>query len=84
MGLRTTFARRTPYLVWLALSSLVLLVCERYDPYAFAAAAFLGAGVSALLFLASLFAGPRSVVLAVAAALPTVAAFWLLSTFKWA
>lgn len=84
MGMRSTFARPTPYLAWLALSSLALVVCERIDPYVFAAAAFLASGISGLLFVISLFCGPRSIAWAVVAALPTLAAFWLLSTYRWA
>ena len=78
------FARVTPYLAWFVVSAIALAIGREVDPYILGATAFGAAGVSAVLGLVALFHGPRAFALALLAALPTAAAFWLLSTYHWA
>jgi hypothetical protein len=77
------FAKRTPYLVWLVVSSVILVVCCFIDPHIFGFAAYATAGISALLAAVSAYCGWRTFLLAALACLPTVAAFALLSTYRW-
>ena len=71
------------YLGWLVASALGLWIARATDPYVLGAGAFLAAGISAVLAFAALFFGLRPFALAVLASLPTVASFWLLSTYSW-
>jgi hypothetical protein len=82
--LRKVFSGVAPYVAWLVASALGLWVAKAIDPYVFGAAAFLAAGISVLLAVVALFFGWRTFALAVLAGLPTLASFWLLSTYSWA
>jgi hypothetical protein len=84
MSLRSAFARPTPYLAWLVLSALWLAVAQSIDPYVFGFSAFGAAFVSGALTLVALFMGWRAIFCALMAWLPTVLAFALLGTYKWA
>ena len=84
MEMRGLFKRPLPYLAWLALSALGLAIARPIDPHVFGFSAFAAAFVSGALLLVSLFMGVRAVLWALAAGVPTVLAFALLSTYKWA
>ena len=82
--LKAWLSGNAPYLGWLVVSALGLWVARAIDPYVFGAAAFLAAGVSVLLAIVAAFFGVRPFALAVLAGLPTLASFWMLSTYSWA
>ena len=80
---RGLFSRPAPYLAWLVLSAVGLLIARATDPYMLGFGAFAAAGISAALGLVALFCGWRAIATALLAAVPTVVAFALLSTYKW-
>jgi len=84
VAIRALFARPVPYLVWLVTSALGLAIAQSIEPHVFGFSAFAAAFVSGALLLVSLFMGVRAVLWALVAAVPTVLAFALLSTYKWA
>lgn len=84
MTLRTVFSSYRPYLAWLAVSAAALLTARATDPYVFGLVAFCAAGLSIGLLAISTFCGARAMLWAAAGAMPTAAAFWLLSTYHWA
>jgi hypothetical protein len=84
MQWRAWLAQPWPYLGWLLLSLAWLLVARAIDPYVFGFSAFGTAGISGLLLFVALWFGWRAVLAALVAAIPTVLAFALLSTYKWA
>ena len=75
---------RTPYLCWLVASAAILVAAHWADPYFFGLAAYVAAGISAVLFVASWFFGLRPAGWAAVAAVPTVVSFFVLSTYRWA
>ncbi len=77
------FASQGLYVCWMVLSTVLLLGARAYDPYVFGFAASSAAFVSAVLVAAGLWHGLRSFAWALAAALPTTAAFAELSTYRW-
>lgn len=79
-----SLATRGALLVWLALSACALWAAHGFDPHVFAAATLATCTVSALLALATLAYVPRRIALALLAALPGLAALWLLGQFRWA
>jgi hypothetical protein len=81
--LKALLSGQALYLAWLVASALGLWIARATDPYVLGAAAFLAAGISASLAVAALFFGARAFALALLASLPTVASFWLLSTYSW-
>jgi hypothetical protein len=81
---RHGFHSPLPYAVWLALSAALLVVAQWIDPYVFGFTAFGVAAISALLIGIAIFHGKRSFAWACASSLPCIAAFALLSTYKWA
>jgi hypothetical protein len=83
-GIRRYFATPHPYVAWLLVSSALLAVAWRVDPYIFGLAAFAGVGLSICLVVAAALAHPRSLALAAVAAIPSMLAMALLSTFHWA
>jgi hypothetical protein len=83
MNFAAVFARSTPYLVWLVVSSVILGLSCFIDPHIFGFTAFATAGISALLVAVAACCGWRAFLTAALACLPTVAAFALLSTYRW-
>jgi hypothetical protein len=81
--LKALLAGNALYLGWLIVSVAGLLAARATDPYVLAAAAFAAAPVSVLLVVVAAFFGLRPFALAVLAGLPTLASFWLLSTYSW-
>jgi len=84
MKLADRFYRPWLYLAWLLVSTVLLAVARYTDPYVFGFAAYGTAGVSIVLISAALLFGVRPFLWAVLAAVPTVLAFVLLSTYNWA
>ena len=84
MQMRRRMAGPLPYLGWLLLSAIGLAIACAVDPYIFAFAAFATAAVSALLALIAAWFGLRALGWALLAGLPSVLAFALLSTYRWA
>ena len=84
MSIRTTFAGRAPYAAWLVLSAILLAIARATDPYVLGFSAFGAAGISGVMVVVAACFGLRSFLWALAASLPTVAAFAILSTYKWA
>jgi hypothetical protein len=72
------------HLGWTLASAVGLLAAQRADPYLFGLAAFCAAFVSCLLVLGTMVWRGRRLHWAVLACLPTMLAFMLLSTYKWA
>ena len=84
MSIQTKFAGPTPYAAWLVLSTILLAMARAADPYVFGFSAFAAAGVSGVLVVVAACFGLRSFLWAVAASVPTVVSFAMLSTYKWA
>lgn len=84
MDIRRILASPRVYVAWLLVSSALLAVAWRVDPYIFGLAAFMGVGLSICLALAAALSHPRSLALAAVAAVPSMLALALLSTFHWA
>ena len=84
MSFKTTFAKPLPYIVWLALSAIILVAAWAIDPYVFGFSAFGAAAISAVLATLGLCFGIRTFLWAVIAAIPTGVSFALLSTYSWA
>lgn len=84
MRLASTLSRHTPYLTWTLVSAVALVTACLTDPHIFGLAAFVAAGISGLLALAALFIAPTRFAWAAASALPTLVAFAILSTYRWA
>jgi hypothetical protein len=59
-------------------------MASRIDPYIFAAAAYVAAGVCALLVVVTLILAPRKLAWALASAIPVAVAFVVLSGYSWA
>lgn len=81
---RRWLATAWPYAGWLALSAAGLTAAWATDPHVFGFAAFAAAGGSGLLILLALFHGLRPVLWSLVAGVPTVVAFAVLSTYRWA
>jgi hypothetical protein len=81
-ALARRFAGPLPYALWLGISASGLGVACALDPYVFGFAAFGAAGVSIALLAIAPWFGTRSLLWALTAALPTLAAFALLSTYR--
>jgi len=81
---RAAFARPWPYVGWLLVSLAWLLAARAIDPYVFGFSAFGTGGVSGVLLFVALWCGWRAVLAALLAAVPTLLAFALLTTYKWA
>jgi hypothetical protein len=71
------------YLAWAAVSALTLTTAALIDPYIFAAVAFVAAGVSAVICLASILWSRPRLFWAAGSATPTVVSFVVLSTYHW-
>lgn len=84
MSARTFFAKPTPYLLWMALSAILLVITRSVDPYIFGFTAFATAGLSGFVLLLALVFGIRQIGWALLGGVPTILAFALLSTYKWA
>lgn len=84
LTLRSAISSRTLYLVWAAISALALATTSLVDPYVFALAAFVSAGLTAIICLASILVARRRLPWAAASAIPTAVSFVVLSTYSWA
>ncbi len=82
--LRSAISSRTLYLAWAAVSALALAATSLVDPYVFALTAFVAAGLTAVMCLASILVAWRRLPWAAMSAIPTVVSFVVLSTYKWA
>jgi hypothetical protein len=84
MNARTLFSNYLLYLSWCLLSSAWLVVAKYVDPHVFGLSAFSTAGISGLLVLCALILSHRQLPWAGLSAVPSMLAFMLLSTYKWA
>ena len=84
MSFKTTFAKPLPYIVWLALSVIILIAGWATDPYVFGFSAFGAAAISGIMTILGLCFGIRTFLWSVVAAIPTGLSFALLSTYSWA
>jgi hypothetical protein len=84
MSIKTRLASPLPYALWLIASAILLAGARAADPYIFGFAAFAAAGVSAVLVVVAACVGLRPFLWSLAAGIPTVLSFALLSTYKWA
>jgi hypothetical protein len=81
---KALFSNRRFYLAWSLVSAAGLPVARYVDPYVFGFAAFGAAFLSGFLILGAVVLNGRLWPWAVLSAIPTVWAFMLLSTYKWA
>lgn len=84
MNRRNPFAAAWPYLAWTLVSAVGLAVASFVDPYVLALSCYGTAGGSAILLLVALATSRRSAAWALLGALPTVLAFVVLATYRWA
>jgi len=84
MPFKSRFAKPLPYVVWLVLSSVILVAAWAIDPYVFGFSAFGTAAISGTMAVIGLCFGARTLLWSLAAAIPTTLAFALLSTYNWA
>ncbi|MDG5976777.1 hypothetical protein H010_16024 [Hydrogenophaga taeniospiralis CCUG 15921] len=81
---KALFSHRQLYLAWAVVSAVGLTVARYIDPYVFGFSAFGAAFVSGFLILGAVVLSWRLWPWAVLSAIPTVLAFMLLSTYRWA
>jgi len=81
---KALFAKRGLYWAWGIVSASALAAAAYVDPYVFGFAAFGAAAISGLLALGAAALSWRKLPWAALAAVPTVVAFQVLSTYKWA
>ncbi|MCB4363671.1 hypothetical protein KIH07_07990 [Hydrogenophaga taeniospiralis] len=81
---KALFSNRRFYLAWALVSAAGLTVARYVDPYVFGFSAFGAAFLSGFLILGAVVLSWRLWPWAVLSAIPTVLAFMLLSTYKWA
>lgn len=81
---KALFSNRRFYLAWALVSGAGLSVARYVDPYVFGFSAFGAAFLSGFLILGAVVLSWRLWPWAVLSAIPTVWAFMLLSTYKWA
>ena len=84
MSIKARLASPVPYVAWLVASAILLAIARVTDPYVFGFSAFAAAGISGALLAIAAWFGRRPFLWALAATLPTVLSFALLSTYKWA
>lgn len=81
---KALFSHRRLYLAWALVSAAVLTVAQYIDPYVFGFSAFGAAFLSGFFILGAVVLSWRLWPWAVLSAIPTVLAFMLLSTYRWA
>lgn len=84
MSFKTTFAKPLPHIIWLVLSTTILVTAWATDPYVFGFSAFGAAAISGAMAVLGLVFGIRTFAWSVIAAVPTVLSFAILSTYNWA
>lgn len=84
VNVKRLFPGCLPYLSWALVSAVWLAVAQHIDPYLFGFSAFGAAFMSGLVVFGALILDWRHLHWAVLSAVPTVLAFMLLSTYKWA
>jgi hypothetical protein len=81
---KVLFSNRLLYLAWALVSATELTVARYIDPYVFGFSAFGAAFLSGVLILGAVVLSRRHWHWAALSAIPTVLAFMLLSSYKWA